>query len=47
MKRTDVKMLPISTTNMTGFRIMARGLSFTTESNKARRTIFPSNNERR
>ena len=34
-----VTTLPTSTTNITGLRIMVRGLSFRTESHKARRTM--------
>src|SRR3984957_3420901 len=37
-----VATLPTSTTNITGFFIMFRGSSFTTESQSARRTIFMS-----
>ena len=38
--------LPISTTNITGFFIIACGLSFTSESTSARRTICVSQSER-
>src|SRR6267154_4646410 len=40
--RTVVIKLPISTTNMTGFPIIFRGLSFRNESQIARLTIFHS-----
>src|SRR6187200_2103309 len=43
---TVVKMLPTSTTNMTGFRTMWAGASFTNESRIARRTIGGSNRGR-
>ena len=44
--RIVVKALPISTTNMTGFRIMRRGSSLPNASRVARRTIGPSNSGR-
>ena len=37
----SVSMLPTHTTNMTGFRIMCRGLSLCTASRSARWTIGP------
>jgi hypothetical protein len=40
-----VMTLPISTTNMTGFFIIFRGLSFAIESMAARRTIFASQSD--
>src|SRR6478672_3857190 len=44
-KRNVVKTLPTSTTNITGFRAIFRGSSFTIESRLARRTIAPENSE--
>ena len=41
-RRTVVMTLPISTTNMTGLPLILRGLSFSSESQIARRTIFHS-----
>src|SRR6516162_8649727 len=41
-RSTVVITLPISTTNMTGLPIILRGLSFRKASQRARRTIFPS-----
>ena len=41
-----VRMLPTSTTNMTGFRTWTRGSSFRTASMAARRTIGPSKRDR-
>src|SRR5206468_7692051 len=38
--------LPISTTNMTGFLIILRGVSLASASMRARRTIFASQSER-
>src|SRR5436305_1518258 len=46
MASTVVIMAPTSTTNMTGFFIMARGFSFRMESVMARLTIGGSNNGR-
>src|SRR5215469_1393850 len=40
-----VMTLPISTTNMTGFFIIERGLSFLIASMEARRTIFASQSD--
>ncbi len=45
-RMTVVKTLPISTTNITGFRTMWRGSSLTTASRSARRTIGGSNSGR-
>ncbi len=42
---TPVIMLPTSTTNITGFFIMVRGLSLRTESSSATRTILASHND--
>ncbi len=45
-KSTVVRTEPISTTNMTGFLAMERGLSLRRASTRARRTMRGSNSER-